>query len=80
MHQPPKNNRPDEKPCERKITALQPRKKIQTNFSIALSRPWMPGDGLAEEEIKKAEARLGCKLPSSLKISIFILPLWRRWN
>ena len=32
-----------------------------------LGRAWTEADGLAEKEIKKAEGRLGVKLPSSLR-------------
>lgn len=32
-----------------------------------LGRPWVAGDGLPEKDVKKAESRLGIKLPTAVR-------------
>ncbi len=46
---------------------MEPDWSEQSPHIRTLFRPWQPGDGYDEAEIEAAEARLGVRLPASLR-------------
>ncbi len=46
---------------------MEPDWSEQSPHIRTLFRPWQPGDGYDEAEIEAAEARLGVRLPTTLR-------------